>query len=78
LTDTFSKHATHSVSFIECVVASNEVVGARKEVRFAHVEIEDGEVEDEDEGGKEMTALKPRRPPIMSRGVCWSIFIYMQ
>ena len=33
--DTFSNHSTHSLSFIECEVASNKVVSTRK----AHVEI---------------------------------------
>ena len=35
----FSKHCTHSPSFIECVVASYEVVSARKKVRSAHIKI---------------------------------------
>ena len=37
--DTFNEHSTHSVSFIECVVASNKVVSARKNVRSTHVGI---------------------------------------
>jgi hypothetical protein len=58
--DTFSKHSAH---INECVVASVEVVSARKEARSAHVEISEMEVKDE--GGQERTAPKPRRPPIM-------------
>ena len=37
--DTFDEHPTHSVSFIECVVTSNKVVSARKNVRSTHVEM---------------------------------------
>ena len=33
------KHCTHSLSFIECVVASDKVVSTRKKARSAHVEI---------------------------------------
>ena len=57
----FSKHCTHSPSFIECVVASYEVVSARKKVRSAHIKIP--KVEVQGEGRKERRALKGRRPP---------------
>ena len=36
--NTFSKHSAHSVSFIECVVASNKVMSARKKICSTHVE----------------------------------------
>jgi hypothetical protein len=58
LTDTFSKHFTHTLSFNECAVANHKVVSAGKEARSAHVEISKMEVQDE--GGQERTAPKPQ------------------
>ena len=80
LADTFSKHSTHSLSFKECVVASNKVVSALKEARSAHVKMSKMEVQDK--GGHERTAPKHRRPPITPRLVghevnaCAGLFLY--
>ena len=58
MTDTFSKHYTHSLSFNECAIVSNKVVSARKEGRSAHAEISKMDVQDE--GRKERTAPEPQ------------------
>ena len=57
LTDTFSKHFTHSLSFNECAVVNNKVVSTRKEGCSAHADISKMDVQDE--GGQERTAPKP-------------------
>ena len=69
LTDTFSKHSTHNLSFNECALASDKAVSAREEARSAHVEISKMEVQDE--GGQQRTALKPRSP----RNACLCLFL---
>ena len=73
LTDTFSKHSTHDLSFNECAVASNKGVSTHKEARSDHVEISKMEVQDE--WDQERTAPKPVIPqslPDISH-VFWSI-----
>ena len=78
LTDTVSKHSTHSLRFNECAVASDKVVSARKEARSAHVEMLKMEVQEEGNQGR--TAPKPGIPPTIVqlshevRRVLWSIF----
>ena len=78
MTDTFSEHSTHGLSFNECAVASDKVVSARKEARSAHVEISKMEVQDE--GDQERTTPKPGIPPTIVQSshevkrVFWSIF----
>ena len=57
------KHSTHSLSFIEYVVARNKVVSARK----AHVEMPKVERFKMGEGRKE-ERLQAGRPPILPRG----------
>ena len=65
------KHSTHSLSFIEYVVARNKVVSARK----AHVEIPKVERFRMGEGKK--SAGRPGDPQICHEvHACWSIFIY--
>jgi hypothetical protein len=59
--DTFSKHSTHNLSFIECVVASNKVVSAPK----AHAEISKVERFRMREGRK--------GERLEATGECWSI-----
>ena len=61
LTDTFSKHFTHSLGFNECAIASVKMVSARKETRSAHVAILKMDVQNE--GGEERTAPKQWKHP---------------
>jgi len=68
------QNSTHSVSCMECVVASYEAVSTGKKVRFAHAEVPKVESGWGKEG-KEST-----RPPIMTRGehvlICVDLFLY--
>ena len=74
MTDTFSKHSTHGLSFNECAVASDKVVSARKEARSAHVEISTMEVQVKK--GQRPNPGYPNDCPIIPRSerVFWSIF----
>ena len=78
MTDTVSKHSTHSFCFNERAVANDKVVSAREKARSAHVEISTMEVQDE--GDQERTAPKPGIPPTIVqlshevKRVFWSIF----
>ena len=67
----FRKHYTHTLSFIECVVASYKVVGTHKKVCSAHVEIP--RWRGSDEGRKERKAPGGQKTP--NYAACWSIFI---
>ena len=69
--DACSKHSTHSFGFIECDVASNKVVSARKKTRSAHVDIANVERFRMREGKKE-ERLKVN---YKLRHACSSIFI---
>ena len=60
--DTFGKHSTHSLSFNECVVASNKLVSAGKEVPSAHVEILKMEVQNEGKNGQRPNPGNPMTP----------------
>ena len=60
LTDTFTKHFTHSLSFNECAVASVEVVSAGKEAFSAHVAISNMDVQNA--GGQERRPRGERVP----------------
>ena len=70
-----AKHSTHSLSFVECVVASNKVASARK----AHVEMPKVERFRMREGRKGEHP-EAKRPPNMPPGECmfWFIFKYIK
>ena len=76
LTDTFSKHFTHSLSFNECAVASVEMVSTRKETRSAHVALSKMDVQNE--GGEERTAPKQWQYPQSYHEVNACPYLFLQ